>query len=362
MKSVIDQIANSVISAIPSTRYQGSKRRILPWLYDNLKDLDFESVLDGFGGTASVSYLLKLMGKTVTFNDVLLYNCQTAIAFIENGSVTLEPSDIDFLIQENGFQYPSFIEETFKDIYYTDSENKWLDMVSFNIEMLSRLYSGSLLRRKKALAYHALFQACLCKRPFNLFHRKNLYIRTASVKRSFSNKMMWDTDFGRLFIKFATEASQKVFSNSKRNKVLCRDILKISNRNYDLVYLDPPYTREGASHPIDYYALYHFLEGIINYDNWPSRIDRSKPHRCLLKKKSRWEENSFEENFENIFERFKDSIIVISYGQPGSPSISKIESLLRHFKSNVSVVKKEYTYKLNHKNGQGMYEVLIIGK
>lgn len=53
---------------------------------------------------------------------------------------------------------------------------------------------------------------------------------------------------------------------------------------------------------------------------------------------------------------------MISYGQPGSPSISKIESLLRRFKSNVSVAKKEYTYKLNHKNGQGMYEVLIIGR
>ena len=68
------------------------------------------------------------------------------------------------------------------------------------------------------------------------------------------------------------------------------------------------------------------------------------------------------ENFEQIFERFKDSIIVISYGHPGTPPISRIESLLRCFKSEVTVLKKEYTYKLNRRNGEGLYEVLIIGK
>ena len=55
------------IKSAPSTRYQGSKRRILPWLCKNIKDLEFDTVLDGFGGTGSVSYLFKLMGKQVTF-------------------------------------------------------------------------------------------------------------------------------------------------------------------------------------------------------------------------------------------------------------------------------------------------------
>jgi adenine-specific DNA-methyltransferase len=346
----------------PSTRYQGSKRRALPWLYENFRGLEFESVLDGFGGTGTVSYLFKLMGKRVTFNDLLLSNYQSGVALIENSSVKLEQSDIDFLLKENGFRYPSFIRETFKDIYYTDSENKWLDTISFNIKMLSQFYVGNRLRKKRALAYHALFQACLCKRPFNLFHRKNLYLRTASTKRSFGNKTTWDTDFPSLFLRFADELSKKVFSNGKENKVMCRDVINIHRKGFDLVYLDPPYTRPSASHPKDYYALYHFLEGIADYENWAYRIDWSTPNRRLLKRKTSWENNSLEKNFEYLFERFQDSIIVVSYGSPGNPSVSRIEQLLRRFKSNVTVAEREYVYKLNHRNGEGMYEALIIGR
>jgi len=55
----------------PSTRYQGSKRKILPWLWSCLRELDFSSALDVFGGTGSVSFLFKKMGKEVTYNDRL---------------------------------------------------------------------------------------------------------------------------------------------------------------------------------------------------------------------------------------------------------------------------------------------------
>jgi hypothetical protein len=41
---------------------------------------------------------------------------------------------------------------------------------------------------KRAIAYSALCQACLAKRPYNLFHRANLYMRTQDVERSFGNK------------------------------------------------------------------------------------------------------------------------------------------------------------------------------
>lgn len=350
------------IKAVPTTRYQGSKRRLLPWLYKNIKNLEFDTVLDGFGGTGSVSYLFKLMGKQVTFNDILLSNYQTGIAFIENDSVKLTQSDIEFLLHENGFEYPSFIQDTFKDIYYFDFENQWLDMVVFNIKKISRIYTREVLCKKQALAYHALFQACLSKRPFNLFHRKNLYFRKANIDRSFGNKRTWDTDFSTLFVKFAQEASSKVFLNEMKNKAICQDIMKMKCKNFDLIYLDPPYTRPNDKQQKDYYSLYHFLEGLVDYENWVHRIDWSKKNRGLIKKQTEWEKNSLLNNFKIIFKEFQDSIIVISYGNPGNPSIKKIKDILSRFKSKVSIFKKEYSYKLNRKNGKDMYEVLIIGK
>jgi hypothetical protein len=127
----------------------------------------------------------------------------------------------------NGFEYPSFIQDTFKGIYYLDQENEWLDIVTFNIRMLSEKYSGDMLRKKRALAYHALFQACLCKRPFNMFHRNNLYLRTAHVKRTFKNKATWDKKFPYLFEQFHEEISKTIFRNKHRHKAICKDIFKI---------------------------------------------------------------------------------------------------------------------------------------
>lgn len=349
------------IKLAPSTRYQGSKRRVLPWIYESLKDLKFRTVLDGFGGTASVSYLFKLMGKEITFNDILLSNYQTGIALVENDSVGLDQSDMKFLLHKNEFEYLTFIQDTFRGIYYLDRENRWLDMVSLNIEKLSEKYEGQILRKKTALAYHILFQACLCKRPFNLFHRKNLYLRTANIKRSFGNKKTWDTSFETLFIRFHKEILQKVFSNSLNNKAVCEDIMKLKNGNFDLVYLDPPYTRPDKRYPKDYHALYHFLEAMVDYRNWPQKIDWDTKNRRLTNEKNEWARNSVEKNFDRLFEKFQDSIIVVSYGHPGTPSIQEIKELLQQFKPKIDIVRREYKYKLNHNNRDEMQEVLIIG-
>ena len=55
-----------LLKIVPTTRYQGSKRKILPWLYECLRNYEFHTVLDAFGGTGMVSYLFKRMGKRVT--------------------------------------------------------------------------------------------------------------------------------------------------------------------------------------------------------------------------------------------------------------------------------------------------------
>lgn len=354
----------NIIGLAPSTRYQGSKRRILPWIYENLKHLKFETVLDGFGGTASVSYLFKLMGKKVTFNDILLSNYQTGIALIENDGVKLDDEDVDYLLHKNGFEYSDFIQKTFRNIYYLDNENKWLDTVVHNIHMLSEKYEGDLLRKKRALAFHILSQACLVKRPYNLFHRKNLSMRMANVHRSFGNKKTWDTLFDKLFLRFYNELSNKIFSNGHHNIAAREDILRIKKKNYDLVYLDPPYTKSKNYMPVDYYGLYHFLEGIVDYYNWKERIDQTKKNKSLIKNREFRDKNSIEANFDKIFNKFRDSIIVLSYASPGYPSVDSVKDLLYQYKNKVKIKKKEYTYKLNHsnKNGDKLYETLIIAQ
>jgi len=192
--------------SFPTTRFQGSKVKILDWIWENTKDLEFNSVLDAFGGTGAVAYMFKQKGKKVTYNDILKFNWYIGIALIENDSVRLEDEDINFLLTRHSkISYANFVYNTFKDIYFTDEENKWIDMVVRNIEFLDNLY-------KKALAYFALFQSCIIKRPFNLFHRKNLYLRFSDVPRNFGNKTTWDTPFETHFRNFVNEGNQAIFS------------------------------------------------------------------------------------------------------------------------------------------------------
>ena len=53
----------------PTTRFQGSKLKIVDWIWEFMKDLNFDSALDAFGGTGSVAYMLKTKGKKVIYAD-----------------------------------------------------------------------------------------------------------------------------------------------------------------------------------------------------------------------------------------------------------------------------------------------------
>jgi len=350
----------------PTTRYRGSKRKILPWIWKNIKDLPFESALDLFGGTTSVSLLFKRMGKQVTYNDYSYYNYLAGVAFVENKGTKLDDDDIKFVISEN-HGTSSFIRENFKNIYFRESENKWLDQAICNILALENRYSGVELKYKQALAIWALGQACLIKRPFNLFHRKNLYIRTQRVEREFGNKITWETPFEVAFRRFVNEANQVVFDNNQENHSTKMNSLNYqSKEEYDLVYLDPPYFFKNQS-DADYLKLYHFLDGIAQYEKWSELIDYSSRIRNLKTSEMTWPHKSpeeLEEIFSELISKFNKSIIVISHKAGSLVSVYKLKKILLENGKSCSVHTKEYSYALNHQNGKSHenVECLIVGK
>lgn len=336
----------------PSTRFQGSKLKLIDWIWDSIKDIKFDTALDAFGGTGSVALMLKQKGKIVTYNDVLKFNWLIGLAIIENDSLKLSDDDIEFLLSKQpNINYPTFIQDTFKNIYFTDVENKWLDVVVTNISLLDNPY-------KRALGYFALFQACISKRPFNLFHRKNLYLRESEVKRNFGNKATWDTPFEIHFNKFVNQVNKAVFFNGQKNKALNYDALKLEN-SYDLVYIDTPYiSKQGVG--TDYHNFYHFLEGLVNYAGWKTLIDYQTKNRRLTSQDCAWtDKKRINDSFNQLFNRFKDSILVVSYRSDGIPSIEELEAILKKYKKRVREVKRmNYKYALSNIHSE---EVLLIG-
>ena len=116
-----------VIRLFPKTRYYGSKKRILNWIYENLKDLEFETVLDCFGGTASVSLLFQAMGKHVAYHDALKSNSISAKVLLSGGISSIQLQKYEKFFRDIKIKKNGYISKTFDGMYFTKTENMWLD-------------------------------------------------------------------------------------------------------------------------------------------------------------------------------------------------------------------------------------------
>lgn len=342
-----------LISRFPKTRYYGSKRRLLDWIYRALKDLPFNSVLDGFGGTASVSLLFKMMDKKVTFHDGLLCNTIAAQALLADALPFPEISDAHVFISKIKPRR-GFVNQTFSGMYYTDKENCWLDGAATAIHKIPSA-------AQRSVYLYCLFQACLKKRPFNLFHRANLNLRLNShIKRSFGNYVTWETPFPD-HMKASLIDLPRVVKPAKQpaNVLQPGDISRLDN-GYDLVYLDPPYVSAGKSTD-DYLKRYHFLEGLSIYSGWGREIDNDSSLNSLktLSYISEWQhKRTFRERLFEVIHTHRQSIVVLSYLAEAYPSE---EAITDHFRKNfrhVNVLKKDFSHALA-KNKK--VELMFIG-
>lgn len=342
----------------PSTRYQGSKVKLVDWIWAQIADIDFHTCLDAFGGTGAVAYHLKRMGKCVTYNDALTFNTLFARGLIENATERLSDADIEWLLaRHDAITYPRFVQDTFDGIYYTAEENAWIDQTVANIRALA---SGSAAwTHRQSLAFFALCQACIIKRPYNLFHRRNLYLRFAAVTRSFGNKTSWDRPFDACFRRFASEANRAVFDNGQPNRALRGDAVAAPGA-FDLVYIDPPYL-PARGQGVDYRGFYHFLEGLAHYDAWVDEVDLRSKHRRLRPQPGPWTDRRLiAAEFDKLFQRYRDSALVVSYRSDGAPTEAELTALLRRYKRIVRVAHYgQYQYALSTNARSG--EMLLIG-
>jgi adenine-specific DNA methylase len=354
MMTYQESLFPGLTASFPSTRYQGSKSKLAEWIWEQVAPYDFSTCLDAFGGTGAVAYRLKKAGKQVIYNDVLRFNYQIGKALIENSHTKLTTQEIDDLLQpRSDVSYPSLIRDTFDDIYFTRTENEWLDQTITNFDLLTDPY-------KYALAFFAVCQACIIKRPYNLFHRKNLYVRFADVDRTFGNKASWDKPFEQWFRYFVQEANAAIFNNGHFNVATNYDAIEVPGE-FDLVYVDPPYiSNKGTA--VDYLEFYHFLEGLSDYDQWKNRIDYRSKHRRWKRAKNRWADRRQIYNaFYELFERYRESQIVVSYRSDGIPSVHELTTMLRKFKTRVTI--HSYgSYKYALSKNMNSSEVLLIGQ
>ncbi|MDO4992945.1 MAG: DNA adenine methylase, partial [Prevotellaceae bacterium] len=304
---------------LPNTRYYGSKRRVVEKIWDVLcnEKIQFDSFLDVFGGTGIVSYYMLNKGKRVIYNDILKFNCINAKALLESPKNTLKEDEALALCKRrDDVFYRNVIEKNFEDIYYTDVENRLIDTIVQNISFLSH--------DKQMCAFYLLFQSCMVKRPFNIFHRKNLYLRLNHKTSSFGNYVTWEREFSELFKKFLKELNEFQFAEIPNITITNTSALECQE-TADLVYIDTPYFSSSSN--ISYHARYHFLEGLVNYSKIENNIDQTKQNKEI--KINATDEfgrkSTFICDLRKLINKFEDKIIVMSYTSCGYPTIDELK-------------------------------------
>lgn len=138
--------------------YTGNKKKLVYQLHDALIDhkVEFNSILDAFSGSATVSYLFKLMGKQVIANDLLTSSYLNAVAFVENPGIKLTEDEKTFLLHNKNPNKGTFVEDNYLGISFrkpgqtcrynkfTLKECQHLDNFRANVDEMCGLHVQSL--------------------------------------------------------------------------------------------------------------------------------------------------------------------------------------------------------------------------
>ncbi len=275
-----------------------------------------------------MAYLLKAMGKRVIASDFLNFPAVLAHATIENNTQRLDGPAVKKLLspRSNG---PHFIERTFKGIFFTQDDLRFLDRVSGNLEALDR-------PAQRALARAALIRSCLKKQP------RGVFTVSGDLSHYDDGRRDLRLTIEEHFIEQIEAFNRVVFDNGRRHTVKRADVFDLKPEGVDLVYLDPPYVPRSDDNC--YIKRYHFLEGLSCY--WKGQ--RIMENTRVKKIEKPYTPFSYRrtaiEAFDRMFHLYRESIIVLSYSSNGFPDREEIEALLRRYKRNVTAFERPPRY------------------
>jgi len=333
------------LDKFPSTRYMGSKSKLLDSIWEVSKDFEFNSVLDLFSGSGVVGYMYKCHGKEVTSNDYMAMAATYAKALIENKDIVLSNRDVERILKQT--DNDGFVERVFKDLYFTDDENRLIDNIRANIKRMRNPH-------KKAIAKAALIRACMKKRPRGIF--------TYTGQRYNDGRQDLRKTMEEQFREAVTVINEAVFDNGQQCVSTWADSLKLRKKHYDLVYIDPPYYTPQSDN--EYVRRYHFVEGLARDWNGVDIQEETKTKKFKSYPTPFSTRDGAEEAFRAIFKKYADSILIVSYSSNSEPTKEEMLALLSEVKENVKVVPVDYTYSFGTRKSvkrNSVQEYLFVG-
>lgn len=344
--------SNFMPAMFPTTRYYGSKRRQLEWLCSEFGNIKGKTALDAFGGTGAVTFLLQNLGWNTTYNDIFDFNTVTARALFSQPKRHLVKNDLERFLNAVT-PIDGFITKNFEGLYFTSEENRWLDGYMACIANEPRQMQDVLL--------YCLFQACLKKRPFNLFHRANLHLRHSEMPVKFGNRSTWNTSFEAHIMSTFEEVQTLHHKLRGILTVTAGSCVSQISPQYDLLYLDPPYFKKAKKNTETYIERYHFLEGLARYNEWHTLIDHSSSIKSFKRPyRTEWASKSdMLSSIDALIMKHSNAAFALSYVAGEEPSEEELFNLFKNHFDRVRLSKRSFGRVLSTKE---TYEILLIGQ
>ena len=259
-------------------------------------------------------------------------------ALIQNNSVLLPLNEARTLIKQDGI-IDTFVQDTFRGIYFSDEDNQFIDIVRNNIKKMDSEY-------KRAIAMEALIRTCLKKRPRGIF--------TYVGQRYDDGRKDLTKSFEDQFFEAVELINGAVFSNGKKNCSYNEDSMLL-NVKANLVYIDPPYYTPKSDN--EYVRRYHFVEGLAR--DWQgveiqqeTKTKKFKSYPTPFSTK-----NGVVGAFDKIFKRYMNSVLIVSYSSNSLPTKKEMIALIGKYKDNVEVMPVDYKYSFGTRENTTRNEV-----
>ena len=336
------------VNLYPPTRFMGSKSKLLSDIWKVASNFKFESVLDLFSGSGIVGYMFKSQGKRVISNDYMAMSAVFTKAMVENNTIILPLTEARELLVEKR-ESDHFVEKTFKGLYFSDEDNRLIDTLRTNIWGLDDEY-------KKAIALTALIRACTKKRPRGIF--------TYTGERYNDGRRDLLITLEQQFIEAVEAVNAAVFDNYRQNISIQGDAMNVPGERPDLVYIDPPYYSPLSDN--EYVRRYHFVEGLARDWKGVEIQEHTKTKKFKSYPTPFSTRNGAADAFDKLFEKYKDSILIVSYSSNSLPTQDEMVEIMRRYKEHVEVVPIDYIYSFGnqgtaktHRNN--VQEFLFVG-
>jgi adenine-specific DNA-methyltransferase len=336
--------------------YIGSKKSLLEFIDYVMKDINEEyenmkkiKMLDGFAGSGIVGkYFNKKYGYKIYSNDMEYYSYIISYALLKveyNEKIEKIIIELNKLTKPKDDKKYNLITENYSE---KGKEGRKFWSITNSVKVDAIMENIHELKENKEIN-HDEYIFLLASVVSSI----DKYANTASVYGAYLKKYK-QSSLKEVEIK-AIHKDKKII-NMKNNIIINMDInnRRITDEEYDIVYLDPPYNNRQYSsnyHPLNYVCRYD--ENIKPYGK-TGLIENSNKSKYSITKK-------VEETFRELIENIKSKYILLSYNNEGIMTSNTIKEILTK-KGKTTLYKykyKKFKSNINQEN-ETVYEYLYL--